>query len=284
MQKKYSYDYDDVEDRGKGTGTMVADILADPEFAQVDDLVIGSWGDSYETSAEKILEDIIANKEKFSHVTKLFVGDMDYEECEVSWIIQGNYEALFAAMPQLESLTIKGSTDLQLGQVVHPNLKSLTIICGGLPRDVIASIRDAKLPALENLVLYLGVEDYGFDGSVKDIAALLERSDFPKLRSLGICDSEIQDEVTKLVLESKYIDQLHVLDLSQGTLTDEGGKLLLAQLPAHSGIQKLDLQYHFLSDEMMEKLAALPIDVNVEEQNEPDEYDGDLYYYPCLTE
>ncbi|MDO4167923.1 MAG: STM4015 family protein, partial [Eubacteriales bacterium] len=257
---------------------------ADPEFAQVDDLVIGSWGDAYETSAEKILEDIIANKEKFSHVTKLFVGDMDYEECEVSWIIQGNYEALFAAMPQLESLTIKGSTDLQLGQVVHPNLKSLTIICGGLPRDVIASIRDAKLPALENLVLYLGVEDYGFDGSVKDIAALLEQSDFPKLRSLGICDSEIQDEVTKLVLESKYIDQLHVLDLSQGTLTDKGGKLLLAQLPAHSGIQELDLQYHFLSDEMMEKLAALPIDVNVEEQNEPDEYDGDLYYYPCLTE
>lgn len=284
MQKKYSYDYDDVEDRGKGAGTMVADILADPEFAQVDDLVIGSWGDAYETSADKILEDIIANKEKFSHVTKLFVGDMDYEECEVSWIIQGNYEALFAAMPQLESLTIKGSTDLQLGQVVHPNLKSLTIICGGLPRDVIASIRDAKLPALENLVLYLGIEDYGFDGSVKDVAALLEQSDFPKLRSLGICDSEIQDEVTKLVLESKYIDQIHVLDLSQGTLTDEGGKLLLAQIPSHPGIQKLDLQYHFLSDEMMEKLASLPIDVNVEEQNEPDEYDGEVYYYPCLTE
>lgn len=284
MQKKYSYDYEDMEDKGKGAGTMVSDILADPEFSQVDDLVIGSWGDSWENGADIMIEEIIANQEKFSHVTKLFIGDMDFEECEVSWIIQGNYEALFAAMPQLESLTIKGSTDLQLGQVVHPNLKSLTIICGGLPRDVIVSIRDAKLPSLENLVLYLGVEDYGFDGTVEDIASLLEQSDFPNLRSLGICDSEIQDEVTKLVLQSKYINQIHVLDLSQGTLTDKGGRLLLAQIPSHTNIQKLNLQYHFLSDEMMEKLEALPIDVNVDEAQEPDDYDGELYYYPCLTE
>lgn len=57
---------------------------------------------------QAILDGIVDNKEKFAHVDSLFVGDMDYEECEVSWILQGNYSALWAAMPQLKSLTIKG--------------------------------------------------------------------------------------------------------------------------------------------------------------------------------
>ena len=41
--KKYVYDYEQFEN-GKGPGTMVADILNDPEFSQVSDLVIGCWG------------------------------------------------------------------------------------------------------------------------------------------------------------------------------------------------------------------------------------------------
>ena len=38
-----------------------------------------------------ILDGIAANADRFSHITKLFIGDMDYEVCEVSWIMQGNY-------------------------------------------------------------------------------------------------------------------------------------------------------------------------------------------------
>ncbi len=35
----------------------------------------------------------------------------------------------------------------------------------------------------------------------------------------------------------------------------------------------------------MEKLEALPgIQVNVDNQQEADEFDGDVYYYPMLTE
>ena len=43
----------------------------------------------------------IAEKaDRFRHITKLFIGDMDYETCEVSWIIQGDYSRLWKAMPQ----------------------------------------------------------------------------------------------------------------------------------------------------------------------------------------
>ena len=114
---------------------MVEDILADPDFPGLTGLVIGDWGDTWEDSCQEILDGITENKEKFSHIEELFIGDMDYEECEVSWIIQGNYSKLWAAMPQLKALTIKGSTDLELGEICHEGLESLTIICGGRGYD-----------------------------------------------------------------------------------------------------------------------------------------------------
>ena len=282
--KTYRYDYDDYEEKGKNAKTMVADILADPELAKIDELIIGSWGDSWESSAQIILDEMVANKDKFSHIKSLFIGDMDFEECEVSWIIQGNYEKLLEAMPQLEKLTIKGSTDLQLGKVASDKLESLEIICGGLPSEVIQSIRDAKLPALKQLNLYIGIEEYGFSGTAADIKELLEKSDFPQLTELGICDSEIQDELTEVVLESKYMKQISSLALSMGTLTDKGGKLLVQKLPEFPNIKSLDVHYHFLSDDMMKELEKLSIEVNVEEPNEPDEWNGEVYYYPMLTE
>ena len=283
--KTFSYTYEDYEDNHKTAETMVADILADSELDSLEEIIIGSWGDCWDGGgAARIIEDIVANKESFSHIKSLFVGDMDYEECEVSWIIQGNYEPLYSALPQLEKLTIKGSTDLDLGKVSHKNLKSLEIICGGLPKSVLESIKNADLPSLERLVLYLGVENYGFDGDISDVEALLRDSDFPKLKILGIVDSEIQDQVVKAVLESKYMPQLEQAEFSMGSLTDEGSQLLCDKIPEFPGMKSLDLHYHYLSDEMMEKLKKLPLEVHVEDQNQPDEYGGEIYRDPLLTE
>ncbi len=281
--KKYQYDYDDY-DEGKGPATMVEEILADPEFPQVTQLIIGSWGSACEDDCQEILDGIRANKDKFAHVESLFVGDMDYEECEVSWILQGNYSDFWEAMPQLKELTIKGSMDLVLGDIVHQNLEALTIICGGLPVSVIQSIKKAKLPGLKKLVLYIGIENYGFDGNKDTIKALLEESDFPKLEYLGIEDSEIQDELAEVVLESKYMKQLHTLDLANGTLTDKGGELLLGKLPSYPNIKVLDVHYHYMSEEMEEKLKALPIEVDTSESNEPEEYRGEIWMNAMLTE
>lgn len=282
--KKFFYGWEDYEDGGKDAKTMIADILADKELPQLEEVIIGCWGESWDNGAQPIVDGIVANKEKFAGIKSLFIGDMDYEECEVSWIEQADYAKLWEAMPQLEKLTIKGSSNLSLGTVQHANLKSLEIICGGLPKNVIKSIGEAKLPELRNLSLYIGVEDYGFDGTAEDIKEMLEKSDFPKLEVLGIMDSEIQDEITEIVVNCKYMTQIHTLDLSLGSLTDKGGEILLKVLPSHENIKTVDLQYHYMSDEMMEKLDGLPIDINMDDQQEEDEYDGEIYRYPMLTE
>lgn len=282
--KQYMYDYTQYEEEGKGPATMVEDILADPAFPELTELSVGSWGNAWEESCQPILDQIVDHAADFSHIEKLFIGDMDYEDCEVSWILQGDYGKLWAAMPQLKELTIKGSDGLVLGQVCHEGLEALTIICGGLPVSVIQSIREAKLPDLKKLLLYIGIENYGFNGNADTIRDLLEKAKFPKLEYLGIADSEIQDELAQVVLESKYMGQIHTLDLSCGTLTDKGGALLLEKLPAYPNIKKLDLHYHYLSDEMAKKLGSIPVELDVTDQNQPETYRGEIWMNAMLTE
>lgn len=284
MQKRYTYTYEDYEDNNKTAETMVEEILADPEFAQVDSLEIGNWGNAWEDDCQAIIDGMVEKKEAFVHVQELAIGIMDMEDCEISWIMQGNYSRLWQALPNLKHLTIQGSTDLVLGEIVHEQLESLEIICGGLPMDVVKSVAHAKLPNLRKLVLYLGVDNYGFDGSADDLREVLAEMDFPKLEYLGLLDSEMQDELVQITLDCALMPQLTTLDLSCGTLTDQGGALLLEHVSRFPKLQKLDLHHHFLSDQMMKKLAALPIEVDLSEQNDPDEYNGELYYYALITE
>lgn len=282
--KKFFYEYEEYDEGGKGPDTLIGDIMADEDFPHLTELVIGCWGEAWEDSCQPVIDGLISRAEAFSHIKSLFIGDMDFEECEASWIIQGDYSKLWGALPNLKELTIKGSTELILGEVKHAGLESLTIICGGLPNSVIEAIQNAHLPNLKKLVLYIGVDNYGFEGDAGTIREFLAKADFPKLEYLGIEDSEIQDELAEVVLESSYMSQLHTLDLSNGTLTDKGGELLLQKLPSFPNIKKLDVHYHYLTDDMMKKLAALPIETDLSEQNKAENYHGEIWLNAMLTE
>lgn len=276
--KKYYTHYD--------SGTSIEDlaekILKDPKRAELKHITLGDWGDGGEgESCQAVIDMFVENADKFSHIESLFLGDMDYESCEVSWIVQGNYSKLWAALPNLKSLTIKGSQELVLGTIEHQNLEKLEIICGGLGSDVIKSIVEAKLPNLNTLKLYLGVDDYGFDGGIDDIKPLLDKTKFPKLKYLGLMNSDITDNLVALVFESNILLQLETLDFSYGTLSDKGGNLLLDNADKLAHLQLLNLEYHYLSEEMMAKLKKLPCKVNV---NDPQGEEDDDYKYPMLTE
>ena len=100
--EKFFYDYDDYESGEKNALTLAQEVLADPDLPDLDELVIGCWGESYDNSVQSLLDEFTANADKLRHLKSLFIGDMDYEECEVSWIEQGNYETLLAALPGAE--------------------------------------------------------------------------------------------------------------------------------------------------------------------------------------
>ncbi|NLL05837.1 MAG: cytoplasmic protein [Clostridiaceae bacterium] len=279
--KRYFYDYEDYEDGGKDASTLAEEIISDPDLSSIKAIIVGCWGESYDNSCQSILDLFSENSDKLSHIETLFIGDMDSEECEVSWIEQGNYSELLKSLKNLKHLKIKGSNNLSLGELKHTELESLEIICGGLPKSVILEIANSNLPKLKKLNLYLGVEDYGFDGSIEDIKKLIENKNFTSLDYLGLGNSEIQDEIVGQVLNSDIISNLKVLDFSNGNLSNKGAQLIIDNADKLKNLELLDLHYHFITDDYVRKLKGLPININLEEQMENDEEYGN---YPMLTE
>jgi hypothetical protein len=279
IEIRLSVGYDEYEEGVRMSG-LIEKLASSADGEKLSILTIGDWGQAYENSPDSFLETLISHKDSFPNLTKLFIGDMGFEECEVSWINQTNLSPLLAAFPNLQSLSIKGSQELSLQPLVHDKLQELVIICGGLPKSVIEEITSAKLPELKKLELYLGVEDYGFDGGLEDIMALLKGDLFPKLTYLGLKDSEIQDEIAIAIADAPILDQLEILDLSYGTLTDEGGKALLASERVKK-LKHLNLSYHYMTDELLLRWKQSNLSVDVTDQQESDEDD---WRYPFLTE
>jgi hypothetical protein len=241
---------------------------------QLEELIIGAWQDSFETSCSEILSFLIENKSKFPNLKHAFVGDMTSEDCEISWINQANYEEFFKAFPQLETFQVRGGQDLEFGGFSLPNLKRLVIETGGLDKSVIESLVSASssLTNLAHLEIWLGEENYGATVSVDNLKVLLEKP-FPNLKYLGLKNSDMQNEVVGLMKNHPILNQLETLDLSMGTLTNDGAKALLEN-ESLLKLKYLNCRHHFIEDEWVAKLkikfASQNINLNDQENVEDD--------------
>jgi predicted DNA-binding WGR domain protein len=236
--------------------------LAQPGAEKTTALVIGKWGNLCEQddSAETI-DALVDAKDRLPHLRALFLGDVISEDCEVSWINQSDVSAIFAAFPNLTEFGVRGADKLSLGTINHSKLEKLVVQCGGLPKSVLEEVLNSDLPQLQHLELYLGTEDYGADTTVGDFKELLEGKKFPKLRYLGLRNSEIADQLAEALIGAPILQRIDVLDLSLGTLSDEGAQKLLDN-PDVRKLKRLDLHYHYMSDEMRDRLLLLPIEVD----------------------
>lgn len=276
--KSFGLTYDDV-DNGKTMEDLFKKILSYKNLPHLKHLTITMWEGVWEgEGCQKLIDWFIANKDTFKDLESLCVGEMESEDCELSWIVQGDYSKFWGAFPNLKHITLQGSNELVLGEIVSDKLESIEIISGGLPRTVIQAVTKARTPHLRKLNLYLGVEDYGFDGNAEDIRTLVRDSDFPELVYLGVCNSELQNEIAEILVTSKYAKQLETLDLSKGVLTDKGAEVLLEQAANLENLKFLDLSYHFVSEAFQKKLKQLPFRVDL---SDPQEYDEEEDYYNC---
>lgn len=267
--------YDDAQEWPE----RFAAFLQDPAVGELTGLVVGLWStEVMETAeAEAVVAALVAAREKLPKLSVLFMGDIISEENEVSWIEQTDVSPLLEAYPELEYFGVRGGNGLRLGDIRHEHLRSLVIEAGGLAREVVLDVLRADLPSLEHLELWLGDEEYGATTTVEDLAPLLRKELFPKLRYLGLRDSEIADDIASVIAYAPIVERLETLDLSLSTLTDVGAQALL-QSPAISKLKKLDLHHHYCSDELIQKLAQLPIEVDVSEAQEPDSDWGNHLY------
>lgn len=249
-------------------------LLADKKVGDLRGLVIGAWfSEVCEDAPEELFSKLIAHGSKLKALKGLFVGDIIQEECEISWLHQGNYSPMLKALPQLEVLVVRGGDGLRFEHLEHPALRELTVQTGGLSPAAVMDIAGAKLPELRELTLWLGVEEYGGGATVEHLAGLLSGDRFPHLEHLGLQNTEATDEIAKAIAKSPLLARLKGLDLSMGTLSDEGALALIAA-PATRTLKHLNVRHHYLSPDVMKQLKGLGIEVNVQDRLDGDEEDG----------
>jgi hypothetical protein len=264
--QKVVYRVGQMEYDGPGIMEVLPAFLDDPRVGEVTALVIGCWSQEGEGNRE-VIEALVGARGKLAGLRALFMGDIPYEEQEISWIVQDDLSPLLDAFPQLEELRARGGSGLAFSKLDHAHLKRLILETGGLGKDVVGQICGAKLPELEHLELWLGDDYYGGDVSIEDLQPILSGTLFPKLTYLGLCNCRFADDLAAAVVNAPVVRQLEVLDLSLGNLGDEGARALLA-LPTDARLRRLDIRHHYVSDEVVAQLRQLPFEVDASDRQE----------------
>ncbi|WP_436774976.1 STM4015 family protein [Yinghuangia sp. YIM S09857] len=248
-------------------------------------IVIGTWGEYGESSANAIRL-LCEHADRLPKLRHLHLGDISSEENEISWIQQSDITPLLTTFPTLRTLVVKGGDGLVLDPVGHPALRTLEFQSGGLPGGIPRALGAGAFPALQSLELWLGVENYGGDTTVADLAGILRGDGLPALTELGLMNSEIQDEIAAAIGSAPIVSRLTALDLSMGTLGDEGAEALLTGQPL-THLARLNLRHHFIGEAMQRRLrdALQGVALNLDDPEEAEEWgDGQEWRYTEVAE
>ncbi|MFF8018583.1 STM4015 family protein [Streptomyces sp. NPDC007929] len=248
-------DYCDAE-RGQWAATFER-LAKAVDLSRVRALVVGIWPDAVEEGEPntEVVDTLVAAASRLPGLRALFVGEMTYEECEISWIVNGDVTPLLAAFPRLEEFGVRGGQGLVFPPQSHAALRRLAIETGGLSREVVRGVGESDFPALEDLDIWLGVSWYGADTQVPDLEPLLSGTRLPALRRLALHNSEIQDDIAAACASAPVVARLTALDLSMGTLSDEGAQALLHGQPLIH-LTELNLSHHYLTEPMAEQVRT----------------------------
>ena len=282
---RISLEYDEADD-GVAWEDKFKRLLAQKHADRIGGIVVGAWqpDDSGKSSAD-IVKVLVKAAPKLPNLRAILLGDITSEECEISWITQSDVGRLLKAYPRLQHLTVRGGAKLKFQVERHEHLKALIVQTGGLSRAVVHQVFQADLPALEHLELWLGTETYGADTTVEDIVPLLDGARFPKLKYLGLRDSEIADDIAGVLAGAPISGKIETLDLSLGALTDAGANALLSNRKALKKLKKLDVHHHFCSPAAVKQLKAAVKSVDAKQSQKPLEWgDGETRRFVSVSE
>ena len=261
---------------------LLARFLDHPDSVETPALIFGLYGEPDSTPAP-VIEALVALRGRVPNLRGIFLGDIVSEENEISWINQSDVSPLFRAYPNLEHFRIRGTNSLVLGEIHHARLKSLVIESGGLDVGVLRDAVSEDLPALQHLEIWLGSDGYGGNVTLEDLEPVFSGAKFPKLKYLGLRDSEMQDEIAAAIARAPILSRLETLDLSLGTLTDEGAAVLLTS-DAFFGLKKIDLHHHYLSDGMVARLKNSGLNLDLSQAQTPHVFRGEEHRYIAVSE
>ncbi len=259
-------DYDSERDIGE----LTQELLALPSARFIRGLTIGMASFDGENEYGDVIS-AIAKAGGSKTLQDLFIGDFEYpDDTEISWTHLTDVSPALKVLPNLRTLRLRGG-DLALGDIDLPELREFTVETGGLFLNAIKSIASAKWPKLEKLEIWFGSDNYGAEGGVEDIQPILDGQGLPNLKHLGLRNSEFTDALAQALPSAVVLPRLEKLDISMGTLSNEGAKALADNAAAFAHLKQLDVSENILEDEGQSLISKAIPHANVGNQREFDE-------------
>jgi hypothetical protein len=250
-------------------------LIQDPRVGEVQALVVqidyNSW-DRWQIF--QVALDVICDaKLVFSQLKALFIGDIlgdrapEFKRYNLD--ISG-IRPFLAAFPQLEVLQVAGylgdeGYTLNCEGLRHEHLKTLIIKTADITQENIEQLCHMNLPNLEYFELWFGRCPWD-NQTASAIQPVLSESAYPKLKYIGLCSCNDTNKLVKNVLKSPVSQQLAILDLKMGTMTDEGLLAIWEDL-RHLDLKLLNVSGNYLSERGVSLLVQLPYQVEAEYQN-----------------
>ena len=276
---RLSHDIYSDEDWDGQTAEVLTEVLAHPSARFVVEFAFQSNGDPNEDDLQSLI-DVLAKHAPASTRKITFGDNID----QISWHHTGKLGKLWPGVPNLRVLEIE-SGDFEVGKMVAPALERAVFITGGLSKTCGRDLAKAQIPNIRHLEIYYGNHDYGADCTISEVRPLLARTDLPHLEYLGLENAEFANDIARALAGAPVLAGLKTLDLSQGTLTDEGADALVAAKASLSHLECLDLSENFLTQRGIQAVAGLCKQVVTSAQREPWDWgDGELRYYVSVGE
>ena len=268
------YDNEEMPESASTTAAVLGIALRHPSSKFLQEIRIGAPEGIFDGEAEfqALINQVVKNGVRPT-VRKLVVGDYDQDETEISWTDVGTHKGIWPVLPNLRDFHAKGG-GIELGKINAPNLQTLTLHSGGLGTEPVSQIAKANLPELQRLEIWFGAEDYGAECSAQDAAKVIANDKgLPKVRWLGLMNSEFANDLPPLLAASKLLPQLEELDLSMGTMTDVGAQALIDNAPKFAHLKAISVDENFIGKDVAAQLvAALPQVTIGDQENAEDDY------------
>ncbi len=224
-------------------------LLDDPRCCDLAGLVINLCDPGGQTPCDRLISRLVGCAKRLPQLRAFALADLTHLESSAGLDRQLDLSTFWEAFRHLEYVRLRGELGLILGELSLPQLRSLAIETSGMPQEVLHQLTVSEVPALRELELWLGTEDWGSTVTPADVEALLTRGRFPQIRNLSLCGSDMADDLAQVVVGCRLVKRLSVLSLAWGNLQDEGGQAIL-HAGTLNGLTRLDLRGHRLSSRM----------------------------------
>ena len=265
---------------------MVRALFGSPLCFALEELRLGMFRWDFHDEPAVIAE---AGKHAWAKdLVRLFVGDVDRDIDMAHHAIGDVGKAITKSFPKLRSLKLRsgaqewrgGSETFGLGGLDLPQLTELVIETCAMSTKRMKALTSAKLPALEKLEIWFGSTTHEQITKSATVAPVWDGKTFPKLKSLGLCNTEMARDFIGLVAASKLAPQLEVLDFSRSTLDDDELRELAAAAKQFPKLKRLILDDTYVTSAGTKaaKAAFKGLDVSAKETREIEEYDEGSRY------